>query len=174
MMDAYAPIAQTFTPCAYAPANDQPWSAVTRTETIVWFATSASDRRVAATSNGVPKFYVLSAPSHAGLERLHSFKGWQDNWDAEGGIAPDNRVIDVASQVFSLLALHEVPKVGLSSDGYPMFMFSGLHRGEVVVTGVDTIEYFFANPGGPSGEDVAFDGDKLPEAISDYLGNAFA
>lgn len=173
-MDAYAPLAQTFMPCAYAPANDQPWSAVTRTETVVWFATRPADQGRFASTKKVPTFFILDAPSHAGLERLHSFKGWKDNWDAEGGVAPDPRVIDAASQVFSLLAIHKVPQVGLSSDGHPMFLYGGSHRGEVVVTGVNTIEYYFANVGGPSAEDVVFDGERLPDEVVNYLGSALA
>lgn len=173
-MDAYLPVLDTIKPCISSPAVDEPWRACSGTRTLFWYKSPSQVQRVGRSSldREIASFVIVEAPVHAGLERLRSFGGWQDNWDAEGSRAPEIGVLDFASKVFGLLSIHRAPEVTLSADGHPMFIYGAPLDGEVVVTGINTIDYFFADDASPDGEDVALDESGLPADLLDYLRTA--
>jgi len=169
-MDAYSPVAQTVIPHVSSSVEDQPWRTMAGTQTVLWHAGPSAIRGTGYSSIKKPiTFFLVDAPELAGLERLRAFKTWSDNWDAEGAKAPDPNLIDVASQVFSLLSVRRVPQVTLTADGHPMFVYGAPLQGEVVVTDLNKIDYFFAEENAPSDEDVAFDGSSLPLELLHYI-----
>lgn len=173
-MDAYLPACDTLTPSIVVPAKDQPWHVVAGTQSLFWRKVPAPSRVSPLSSHPkqVTTFAILEGPAHAGLERLRAFRGWTDNWDAEGAKAPDPNAIDFASKVFGLLALHRTPEVTLNAEGHPMFIYGTPLNGEVVVTGPGTIDYFFAHDDAPEGENVALEGVTLPTNLVSFLHTA--
>ncbi|WP_267348082.1 hypothetical protein [Sphingomonas sp. GM_Shp_2] len=173
-MDAYIPSPATSSACCYVPAKDEPWQAVRGTQTLVWYYAPAHQPQVKRASSVAQPitFFIVNTPELEGLERLRTFTTWQDNWDAEGSAAPKAETLATAAKVFSLLAMHRVPQVTLTAEGHPMFTYGAPFHGEVVVTGRDTFDYFFANDTAPEGEDVQFNGTALPTALTDYLRSA--
>jgi hypothetical protein len=174
MMDAYIPICDTVRPGISVSANDEPWDPLLATQTVYWFITPAPTHVYGLSSVNKPvhTFVVLQHPAAAGLERLRTFKNWSDNWDAEGGKAPDPKTIDFATKVFSLLAVHSVPNITLSADGHPMFLYGENVRGEVVVTSDQTIDYFFDDEEAPEGDGVYLPHGLLPEELVGYIRSA--
>lgn len=170
-MDAYVPVSDTVRPCIGSPALDQPWFQFAGTQTVLRYSAPGPEPRRGVSSVGseIQTFIILDHPAQDGLQRLRTFKGWQDNWDAEGGLAPDPAVIDSATTVFGLLSLHRVPDVALSAQGHPMFVYGAPISGEVVVTGVDELDYFFADDNAPEGEGVRLSREGLPAELVDYL-----
>lgn len=173
-MDAYIPTSETVKPAFFVPENDQPWRQISGTQTLMWYPAvkPAEERTLSSSNKAVTHFIVLDNPSHAGLNRLRTFRDWPDNWDAEGSKAPDNQVLEFATKVFGLLCLYRVPSVTLSADGLPMFVYGAPIRGEVVVTSTSTIDYFFADDGAPEGDGVPVDHGALPSELVEYLRNA--
>lgn len=167
-MDCYLPINETVTSHPVS-AVDQPFQAVTSTQTIMWVSAPAAPRQFGAPSEKKLTFFIVDSPELEGLQRLRSFKGWSDNWDAEGGKAPDPAIIDEASKVYSLLSRFRVPQVTLTADGLPMFAYGSPLRGEVVMTGAGKLDYFFAADGAPADEEVDFDGQSLPVELTQYI-----
>lgn len=167
-MDCYLPINETVTSHPVA-ALDQPFRSVTSTQTIMWAYAPTEARQFGGRGEKKLTFFIIDSPELVGLERLRSFKGWSDNWDAEGGKAPDPAVIDEASKVYSLLSRFRVPQVTLTADGLPMFAYGSPLRGEVVVTGLGKLDYFFAAEGAPADEEVDFDGESLPAELTQYI-----
>ena len=173
-MDAYLPLCDTVKPCLSVRGNDQPWRSVSDTQTLAWYFAPKQTSKHGLSTQGqkIATFVVMDNPALAGLERLRTFKGWQDNWDAEGSKAPNPDVVDSSSRIFSLLAVHKVPSVTLSAEGHPMFVYGAPLNGEVVVTGIDTIDYFFADDASPEGEDVTVPHGALPDDLIAYLHSA--
>jgi hypothetical protein len=171
MMDAYIPICDTVRPSISVSANDEPWHPLLGTQTLYWFVTPAPaySQGLSSVNQAVHTFVILDHPAAAGLERLRTFKGWADNWDAEGGKAPDADTVDFATKVFSLLAVHNVPNITLGTNGHPMFLYNGKIKGEVIVTSGQTIDYFFADDEAPEGEDVLLSDGFLPEELVGYI-----
>lgn len=174
-MDAYLPISDTVKPCVTASANDLPWHLLSGTQTLFWYSTPTP--RVGAALSSMHQqsrttFVIVDQPAHQGLERLRTFRGWGENWDAEGGKAPDPTVIDFASQVLGLLSIHRAPEVTLNADGQPMFVYGKPLNGEITVTAPGTIDYFFADDNAPEGEDVAMIDGSLPQSLISYLHSA--
>lgn len=127
-------------------------------------STSASVQARDGSESLPPSFVITNHPAQAGLQRLRTFRGWKDNWDAEGSKGPELDVLNFADQVFSLLAIHNVPEVTLTAEGHPMFVYGAPVKGEVIVTGNKTISYFFLENDAPEGEDVLI-GSFLPDDL---------
>lgn len=170
-MDVYLPVCDTIKPALAVLADDQPWVASSGTQSLMWYRVPARAQRHGRSSKleQVTTFVIVDHPAHAGLERLRKFRGWTDNWDAEGSKAPDPAALDFASKVFGLLAVHRLPEVTLAADGRPMFVYGHPLAGEVVVTGPSTIDYFFADDNSPEGESVTLEAETLPSALVSYL-----
>lgn len=171
-MDAYTPLPDSFTPYASVTQLDEPWRSGWGTQTVVFFKGPAPTKTVGTSSLGSAgdlSFVLIDTPVLAGLDRLRTFRDWQDNWDAEGARAPDVETLNAASKVFSLLAAHSVPNVTLDSDGQPMLVFNGTLRGEVVMTSPSTLDYFFMDDDAPYGENATFVGDQLPPELVSYI-----
>ena len=170
-MDVYFPVYDTVKPCIIVAADDRPWRTLASTQTLFWHRAPAPAHGQARSSYAEQgtTYFILNAPAHEGLERLRAFRGWSDNWDAEGSKAPHPTALDFASKVFGLLAVHRSPEVTLTADGHPMFVYGAPVNGEVVVTGPGTIDYFFADDGAPEGEDVAINEGALPRELVSHL-----
>lgn len=173
-MDNYLPVCDTVKPSLSIAANDQPWRALSDTHSLLWYATPRVSHNPGLSSVGeaIHTFVVVQNPVLAGLERLRAFRSWKDNWDAEGSKAPDPAVLETASKIFALLSVHRVPTVALSADGDPMFIYGAPLHGEVVVTGIDQIDYFFADDGAPEGESVGVGNATLPIDLIAHLHSA--
>lgn len=173
-MDAYAPIVDTLQPRISVPADAQPWSLASTTRTIFWRLAPAARAGGGRSSRGEPvsTFVIVDGPAHAGLERLRTFSSWQDNWDAEGSKAPDKAILDFASNVYGLLSVHRVPEVTLSADGHPMLIYGAPLNGEIIITGENTMDYFFESDEGPDEEGATLDEGALPENLTSYLHSA--
>ena len=171
MLDAYLPVCDTIKPCLAASANDQPWRTLSNTQTLFCYLAPRPSVKHGLSSHDekISTFVVLDSPALAGLERLRTFKGWENNWDAEGAKAPEPQVVDFATKVFSLLSVHRVPTVTLNAEGQPMFVYTGSHPGEVVVTSVDRFDYFFAQDDAPEREDMTLVHATLPDDLIAYL-----
>lgn len=165
-MDAYLPVHDTVKPSLTVLVSDHPWRSEPRTQTLVWYMAPRErvSRGLSSTAE-IKSFLVIDSPALAGLERLRTFKGWGDNWDAEGAKAPNPDVVDFASKVFGLLSVYRTPEVGLSSDGYPMFIYGQPYAGEILVSGPSSFDYFFANDDACEGEDVSLEDGALPAKL---------
>jgi hypothetical protein len=152
--------------------DDNPvWRIAKGSQTIVFgFASLGHELKSLSSVTGTPpvEFGVVDNAVLAGFDRLRAFRSWKNNWDAEGGCAPDPLVVDAATRVYSLLAQHNLPTVDLTPEGMPQFLYDGLTRGEVVVTSDTTLGYFFAD-GGPADEDVSIVGGALPPDLVEHL-----
>ena len=147
------------------------WRIANGSQTIVFvFATLGHELKSLSSVTGTPpvEFGVVDNAILAGFDRLRAFRTWNENWDAEGGRAPDPLVVDAATKVYSLLALHKLPAVDLTPDGMPQFLYDGLTRGEVIVTSDTTLDYFFAD-GGPADENVSIVAGTLPPDLVEHL-----
>lgn len=173
-MDAYLPIHDTLQPSVSVSANDEPWKPLTGTRTLLWYTAPAHARMSSGSSTGRPvSFFIIGEhPAAAGLERLRKFKGWPDNWDAEGAKAPRDKAVDFATKVFGLLSSHRIPSVTLDVDGNPMFVYEGQHRGEIVITGDQTFDYFFHADDAPEKEDATLSEGYLPSELISYISSA--
>lgn len=135
-------------------------------------AKSATTAFAAASSTSkVLQVEVADSPELSALQRLRQFKTFEANWDAEHAAAPDHAAIDAATTILSLLSAKGVtPKVSLTSDGHPMFLFGNeAVQGEIVVTSATTLDYFFDSSEGDGDCDVAFDGRHIPEAVLQFI-----
>lgn len=171
-MDAYLPLPVTTTVRMPVSGNDMPWEIASGTQTIIWQSAHVTRRSVQNSSffeEQPPTFFIVNVPEIQGLHRLRTIRGWRENWDGEGGKAPDPATVDTASVVFGILSVHRPPQIALSAEGHPMFLYGAPLNGEVVVTSPGTIDYFFADDGAPEGEDVKFDGFNLPQDLLDHI-----
>jgi hypothetical protein len=174
MMDVYLPIQDTLRPSVSTAALDEPWRLETGTQTVFWLTAPAAARIGGASSLGGPVslFVITEHPASAGLERLRNFKGWPDNWDAEGAKAPCDSTIDFATKVFGLLSLHRTPEVTLDVAGNPMLLYNGAIQGEVIVTSDSTFDYFFESDDAPDGENIELSNGYLPRDLVSYISSA--
>lgn len=173
-MEAYLPICETATPVMMTTANDQPWRRLSGTQTVFWWKTTnnSNPAGLSSVSSEIREFFIVNNPTLIGLQRLRAFRSWGDNWDGEGSKAPNAEAVDFASKILGLLAMHRVPAVSLSADGSPMFIYGEPLNGEVVVTGRDRFDYFFAADNAPEVENASLSNNSLPGDLIAYLQSA--
>lgn len=134
------------------------------------------DKFVALSSENLPNSSEKSIsilPSKAkissALNRLRTLKRWPENWNAEGAKAPVASAIDDATLLLSLWSSKNVPEVGLTSDGLPLFMVKTENAlGEIIVNADGSIDYYFEYEDGrmEGDENLPFDKTILPPQIS--------
>lgn len=166
-MDAYVTTLDSFTPSAYVQTLDELWEPKFETET-VWYVEHAPVRAAVVSSTStqasLTDFWLADVPVLAGLERLRSFQGYEDNWDGEGGASPEAAAVETAVQLFSLLSNHAVPQVSLNSLGQLMLVYNSPQSGEIVITGPQRFSYFFSGEEELFADDEPFSGN-LPDDL---------
>ena len=106
------------------------------------------------------------------LARLRSMVSWRDNWDGEGGAAPDKAILKTAERLLGLLSFIDVEfSVDLDADSRPSFTprkpgWSGF----VTVESTGELSFSFETEGREDIDDfhVSFDGT-LPSGLQAAL-----
>lgn len=102
------------------------------------------------------------------LGRLRTIGKWSDNWDGEGGLAPDSGAIESATLLLGFInsVLGMVPNVGLNADGCPSLTFFNDDL-EIAFTlnSQSEVEFFAARGDHIRGGLANFDGKSLPVEI---------
>jgi hypothetical protein len=81
------------------------------------------------------------------IDRLESFKLWQYNWDAEGGLVPNKDAIDLMLSIVPMIFVNLSTKIKptLTPNGFPV-LFIAVNddvTGEITVEDDLTISFFF-------------------------------
>lgn len=120
-------------------------------------------------SLGVPDTSTIDAV----MERLRSFKTWDENWDGEGAPKPDHDIINAAIRLFSLLAPGAQEfGVSLDSNSIPTFYVrDSVYTGHIAVEREDEISFFFRKHDGEVIEEyeVRFGQREIPPPLQAAL-----
>lgn len=108
-----------------------------------------------------------SAPGEVAkaLSRLRTIGQWGDNWDGEGGPAPDKAAVAAATLMLGFLSssLGIAPNVSLNADGQPsLTLFGEEFEFAVTMPSASEISYFTAHGDEIRGGLADFDGTSLP------------
>lgn len=95
---------------------------------------------------------LISKDIDNAVARLKSFKGWPDDWDGEGAIAPRDEVLDAAMAFLGdLHPWHPRPAATLDHKGHPVVEFPEEETGgfaHVRFLTSDTVELYAINSKG--------------------------
>ncbi|KAB2799008.1 hypothetical protein F9L06_10430 [Brucella anthropi] len=111
---------------------------------------------IAAKSSFISSEQVVGSLSksifHPAAERLLSFKSLSEDFDGEGAHQPDHAALELAASFIELLPFFAPqPSVGVNSEGQAVVEFHDDNElGQVIFTGNNEIEAYFATDDAPS------------------------